>query len=476
MAKFPFLGPSYVYRSVAYDCQRSVNLYPVKSETGTSKSIVGMQGTPGISAFITLPDFPIRGSINVNGRVFFVAGNKFYETFIDRTYTLRGTLNSATGTISLEDNGFQVCIVDGPDGYIFTLATDVFQEITDPYFLGADTVTFLDGYFVFNKPDSQIYYISSLYDGLTGDALDFASAEGSPDNLVAVKTVHQQCWLFGQSTVQIVYNSGGADFPLTVVQGSLIQYGCAAPASVAQSANTVFWVGQDDQGNGVVWMANGYQPQRISTHAVEYAIQQYETVNDAVSYTYQEDGHYWYIVNFPSANTTWCFDIELQQWHERAYFLDGVYSRGRPNNHVFAYGKHLVGDYETGMIYEQSLDIYDDNGAVIRRMRTCPHIADDLEYIYHSKLQIDMEVGVGLDGDAGEANTNPQAMLSWSNDGGHTYSSERWCPMGKIGEYKQRVMWRRLGRARDRVYRLVITAAVQVFIIAAHLDTEKGTN
>jgi len=495
MATFPFIGSSYVYRSLPFDCQRSVNLYPVKSETGTSKSIVAMQGTPGLSAFITLPDNPIRGSIAINGRTFFIAGNKLYETFIDRTYTLRGTLNSSTGTISVDDNGFQLCIVDGPNGYIFTLSTNVFQVITDPYFLGADTVTFLDGYFVFNKPDSQIYYISALYDGLTGDPLDFASAEGSPDNLVAVKTVHQQCWLFGQSTVQIVYNSGGADFPLTVVQGSLIQYGCAAPASVAQSANTVFWLGQDDQGNGMVWMANGYQPQRISTHAVEYAIQQYANITDAVAYTYQEDGHYWYILNFPTANTTWCFDIELQQWHERAYFFNGAYSRGRPNNHVFAYNKHLVGDYESGIIYQQSLNILSDNGVPIRRMRTAPHISDDLEYIYHTSLQIDMQTGVGqgvpaLDGafddgfddgfDIGSAITNPdvdpQVMLSWSSDGARTFSSERWTSAGRVGAYTQRVIWRRLGRARDRVYRVVITAGVKVFIIAAHIHTEKGTN
>lgn len=476
MPTFPFVGSSYRYRALQYDAQRSVNLYLVKSETGTSKAPYGMQGTPGKRAFITLPDNPIRGSININGRVFFVVGNKLYETFIDATYAVRGTLNTSTGSISLEDNGAQLCIVDGPNGYIFTLATNVFVQITDPYFTGADTVTFLDGYFVFNRPDTQVYYISALYDGLTGDPLDFASAEGSPDNLVAVKTVHQQCWLLGKSTVQIVYNSGGADFPLTVVQGSLIQYGCAAPFSVAQSANTIFWVGEDDQGHGVIWMANGYQPQRISTHAIEYAIQQYGTISDATAYTYQEDGHYWYIVNFPTANTTWCYDVELQEWHERAYFSEGEYSRDRANNHVFAYGKHLVGDYQTGVIYEQSLNFYDDNGQVIRRMRTAPNLAADLEYIYHKQLQIDMEVGVGLDGSPGIQDEDPQAMLTWSNDGGHTWSNERWVSMGKIGQYKRRVIWRRLGRARDRIYRFVTTAKVQVFIIAAHLQTEKGDN
>lgn len=472
----PFIGPSYQLNSINMDAQRSVNLFPVKSEVETSKSIAALEGTPGIETFIELPTFPGRGGIEQNGRAFCVFGNTLYEVFIDGTYVARGTLNTSTGPVSISANGSQICIVDNPDGYIFNINTDVFTQITDPYYLGAVTVDFIDGYFVFNKPDSQIYFISALYNGLTGDPLDFASAEGSPDDLVAVKTVHQQVWLFGGQTAQVVYNSGDADFPLSTVQGSLMQYGCTAPYSVCSSANTVFWLGNDQDGYGVVFMATGYQPQRISTHAVERAIQSYGTLSNAVGYTYQEDGHFFYVLNFNSANTTWVYDVGLQQWHERAYFDNGSYQRQRQQFHIFAFNKHLVGDYENGKLYEQALSIYTDDGAPIRRMRISPHIADDLQYLYYSQFQLDMQTGIGLDGTTTQPNYNPQIALSWSNDGAHTWSNEYWVSAGKIGQYKTRAIWRRLGRARDRVFKVVFTAACKTYWIAAHIRTESGTN
>lgn len=476
MAILPFVGPSYTLESVAYDCQRSLNVYPIKSESGTSKAVAALEGTPGTDSVVTLPKFPTRGSIEQNGRCFFIAGNGFYELFADMSYTEWGTLNTSTGNTSIATNGNQVCVVDNPNGYIFDLTTNTLTEITDPYYLGAVTVTYLDGYFVFNKPDSQVYFISALYDGMTGDPLDFASAEGSPDNLVAVETVHQQVWLFGGQTTQVVYNSGEAAFPLSVVQGSLMMYGCTAPYSVVTSANTVFWIGNDQDGAGVVFMSSGgYQPQRISTHAVELAIQSYANLQDASAYTYQENGHYFYCINFPSGNSTWVFDVELQLWHERAYFSNGEYSRQRQWNHVYAFGMHLVGDYETGDVYNQSLTIFTDNGAAIRRLRTFPHYAEDLQYLYFHQLQIDMQVGIGLDGTTTQPGYDPQIMLQWSNDGGNTWSNEYWVSAGKIGEYKTRAIWRRLGRARDRVFRVIFSAPCKTYWIAAHVQYEKGT-
>lgn len=475
MATIPFVGPSYVYRSVNFDAQRSVNLMLVKSETGTSKSEMALIGTPGLSAFIELPKSPIRAMRNVQGRGFVVAGNTFYEIFIDGTYTERGNLNTSTGFVSMSDNSLEVIAVDGPNGYIFTLADNTFEEITSVGFTGANTVTFLDGYFVLNRPDTQIYYISGLYDGKTYDPLDFASAEGSPDILKAVATVRQECWLFGNTTVQFVYNSGASDFPLSPIQGAFIEFGCAAVQSIAKSANSVFWLGQDNDGSGIVWMATGYQPQRISTHAVEYAIQKYANFSDVVGYTYQEEGSYFYVLNFPSANTTWVYDVGMGQWHERAYFFQGNYERHRGQVHMFLYGKNLIGDYENGKIYEQSLNFFDDDGQAIRRLRTSPHYAQDLKYVYYNRFQLDMETGVGKASGTSEAVT-PQAMLQWSNDGGHTWSSERWVSIGKIGQYKARAIWRRLGRARDRVFKVVINSKNKVFIIGASMSADAGAN
>lgn len=475
-SKFPFIGSSYTERSINWDDQRTLNLYPVAAGNSYAKSPAALVGTPGLLAFITLPVSPIRALYKVDGveRSFAVAGNKLYEIFSDFTYTERGTLLTSVGAVDVADNGAQLCIVDGANGYILTFATDVFGSITTNW-RGSNTVAYLHGYFMWAEPDTNVYYWSAINDGYTIDPLDFASAEGSPDNIVAIQTIHEQFAMLGTSSIEFIYDAGTSPNPFARVQGVFVEYGCAAPQSVVKSANTMFWLGSDKEGTGLVFMANGYQPQKISTQAVELAIQSYSDISDAVGYTYQEDGHYFYVLNFPQANTTWVYDINVEQWHERAYFFDGEYSRHLANSHIFAFNKHLVGDYQSGIIYEQSLAFNDDNGVPKRWLRRCPHIADTLQYIYYKSLQIDMQMGIGLN-DGGIQDTDPQLMLRWSDDGGYTWSNEHTVSAGKIGQYKARAIWRRLGRSRDRIFEVAGVFNCKTFLINGLLDTEAGSN
>lgn len=474
--KIPFIGQSYVYRSINFSDQRLVNFYPVKSEVQGTKNIDGLQATAGLKTFSTLGLGSIRGSIQTKGRVFVVSGTGFYEIFADGSFTKHGdTELFGNPVVGMSSNGREVIVVEGANGYIFDMNSNGFNLITADGWRGSNTVAFIDGYFVLVEPNTGIYYISGLFAGSNYDPTEFASAEGSPDDLVAVATVHKELWLFGTDTIQISYNSGAAQFPFDPIQGAFIEYGCAAPHTVAVSANTVFWLGSGQQGDGVVWMATGYNPQRISTFAIETAISSYGDISDATSYTYEEDGHYFYCLNFPSAGTTWCFDINLNAWHEKAYWNKdtGQYERHRADNHVFAFGKHLMGDYANGKIYHQSLSILDDDGDVIRRIRQSPTIFDevDLNYIYYTRFQLDMETGVGNDTDA-----NPKVWLEWSDDGGHTWSNQHIREAGKVGKYKHRAIWRALGRGRDRVWRVGTTAKVKLMLIGAYIGAEKGSN
>jgi hypothetical protein len=475
MAQFPFVGPSYTYSSRNFDAQRCVNLYPIVSESGTSKKVSALVGTPGLKLFCTLASNKVRGAHEVLGRAFEVAGNTLYEIFEDGTSDALGTIDTLTGPVSMADNGVELIIVDGPDGWILTLADDNFAQITDPDWEGADTVCFVDGYFIFSKPDTGQYYLTGLYDGATIDALDFATAEGATDNLVAVAAVHGQLMLLGSSSIEWAANTGAADFPFQRISGAFIEYGCAAAFSVGKIANSVIWLGKDKQGQGVVWMATGYQPERLSTDAVEQAIQGYDSIDDAVAYTYQKDGHHFYVLNFTQADTTWVCDLRTKLWHERSFFNTetGLAERHRGQAHIFAFGKHLVGDYDNGNVYELSETTYTDNGTLIRRERSCPHLKDDgdLNFIYYNSFQLDMETGIGL-----ESGEDPQVVLQWSDDGGHTWSNEYWVSAGKIGQYLARARWRRLGRSRDRVFRVRFSAACKVFWMGAHVDAVRGAN
>ncbi|CAB5238296.1 Bacteriophage P22, Gp10, DNA-stabilising [uncultured Caudovirales phage] len=470
----PILGASYVARSINAADNRMVNLFP-EMTPDNGQTAAFLNRAPGLEYLQSVGTGPIRAlwAHQTNGSDFYVvSGNEVYKmSTLTGDPVLLGTV-SGIGPVSIADNGTQLFFACNPDSYIYNEVTNVFQQITDPDFPGAVTVGYLDGYFVFNEPDSQRVWVTSLLDGLSVDPLDFASAEGSPDGLVALIVDHREAWLFGTDSVEVWYDAGLPDFPLTRIQGAFNEIGCVAAFSVAKLDNGLFWLGTDARGQGIVYRANGYTGQRVSTHAIEYAIAQYSDISDAIAYTYQQEGHAFYVLTFPTGNATWVYDVATQAWHERAGWLNGAFTRHRSNCQCNFLGNTVVGDFENGNIYKMSLDVYSDNGDTqkwLRSWRALPTGTNNLKRTAHHSLQLNCESGVGLIDGQG---SDPQAMLRWSDDGGHTWSNEHWSPMGKIGAYYQRVFWRRLGmtlKLRDRVYEVSGTDPVKVAIMGAEL-------
>jgi len=539
--KTPILGSAYVARSINAADNRMVNLFPEVIPEG-GKEAGFLNRAPGLQLQQTVGTGPIRAlwAHQTNGSDFYVvSGNQFYKlSGLNATPTLLGTV-SGTGPVSIADNGTQLFIAANGTSYIYNEVTNVFAQILDPDFAGAVTVAYLDGYFVFNQPDSQIIWVSQLLDGTSVDPLDFASAEGSPDGVVGLIADHRELWVFGTDSVEVWYNSGAADFPLTRIQGAFNEIGCVSAYTIAKMDNGLFWLGTDARGQGIVYRANGYTGVRISTHAVEYAIAQYGNISDAIAYTYQQEGHAFYVLTFPSGNATWVYDVATQAWHERAGFSGGEFMRHRSNCQCNFGGNIIVGDFENGNIYTFDLDVYADNGGIqkwLRSWRALPTGQNNLKRTAHHSLQLDCETGAGLnlypgydseniDTEAGlnlvaqyvqtflatqagdtlttEAGDgfeplgqyelsdtdisgyelvtnsypaapgyNPEVMLRWSDDGGHTYSNEHWSSLGKIGAYGHRTFWRRLGmtlKLRDRVYELSGTDPNKIAIMGAEL-------
>ena len=504
--KTPILGSTYVARSVNAADNRMVNLFPEVIPEG-GKEPAFLNRAPGLRLLTTCGVGPVRGMWQFGGYGYVVSGTELYKVTSAWVATKIGDV-SGTGPVSLADNGIQLFIACNGPSYIYNSTTLEFAQISDPDFPGAVTVGYLDGYFVFNEPDSQRIWITSLFDGTSIDPLDFASAEGSPDGLVSLIIDHREAWLFGTNSVEVWYDAGLADFPLTRIQGAFNEIGCAAAYSVAKLDNGLFWLGSDARGKGVVYRANGYTGQRVSTHAVEWQIQQYSDISDALAYTYQQDGHAFYVLVFPSANTTWVFDVATGAWTERAGLYNGEFTRHRGNCQMAFSGEIAIGDFENGNVYAFDLDVFADNGQMqkwLRSWRALPTGENNLKRTAQHTLQLDCETGVGLNdvnyldtfylttesgdflitesGDylvaiEGTAHTYPQVMLRWSDDGGHTWSNEHWNSMGAIGAYGTRVIWRRLGmttKLRDRVYEISGTDPVKVSIVGAELAIS-GTN
>lgn len=471
--KSPILGSAYVARSVNAADARMVNLFPeIVPEAGKEPAFLNR--APGLKLLATVGIGPIRGVWAFSpddNTAFVVSGTQLYKINETYTATLIGNV-SGTGPVSMADNGTQLFIACNGPSYIYNNTTNAFGPITDPDFPGAATVCYLDGYFVFNEPNSQKMWITSLFDGTSIDPLEFASAEGSPDGLTAVASNFREVWAFGTNSIEVWYNSGATDFPLQRIQGAFNELGLAAPYSVAKMDNGLFWLGRDRRGQGIVYRANGYLGQRISTHAVEWQIQQYEDMTDAIAYTYQQDGHSFYVLVFPTANATWVYDVSTQVWHERAGFVNGEFTRHRGNCQMSFQGKPVIGDFENGNIYAFDLNNFSDNGSTqkwLRSWRALPTGQNNLKRTSQHSLQLDIESGVGLNSGQG---SDPEVMLRWSDDGGHTWSNEHWSKIGKIGQFYRRVFWRRLGmtlKLRDRVYELSGTDPVKINIMGAEL-------
>jgi len=497
--KSPILGSSYVARSVNAADNRLVNLYPEVIPEG-GKEPAYLQRCPGLRQYMEVGTGPIRGLYPLGDNLYVASGSEFYKVDSNLNVTKLGDIDGS-GPVSMADNGIQIFVACNPTSYIYNASTNVFAQITDPDFPGAVTVGYLDGYFVFNEPNSQRVWVTALLNGLSVDPLDFASAEGSPDGLVSLIVDHREAWLFGTNSVEVWYNSGNPDFPLERIQGAYNEIGCIAPYSVAKLDNSVFWLGADARGQGVVYRAQGYQGVRVSTHAVEFAIQGYADMSDALAYTYQQDGHAFYVLIFPSAETTWVYDAATGAWHERAGFDKGKFRRHRSNCHARFKGQPTVGDYQNGKLYQFDLRYFRDDEREqrwMRRWRALPTGANNLTRTIHHQLQLDCQTGVGglyddpaymaqqepglvLQQDAGRieieglpANSvvNPQVMLRWSDDGGHTWSHERWESLGPIGATQTRVIWRRLGatlKSRDRVYEITAADPMVTAIMGAEL-------
>ena len=351
---------------------------------------------------------------------------------------------------------------------------------SDGAFVGGTVVDIVDNYFVYNYPNTQEWAASNILSPITY-GLSFASKFTGPDNLISLICDHGQVYLLGETSSEVWADVGTFPFAFQRIPGSSSQQGIAAAFSVARLGNSFAYLSKNNRGQAEIVTMNGYFPTRISTHAVENTlVDQY--IGDAVAYTYQLEGHETYVITFPTLDLTWAYDITTGMWHKWLWVDNlNVYHRHRSNCSALFQGVVLVGDYQNGQIYQLDLNNYTDNGQNIRRLRRAPHLVSDLQRQYFEELQIQFQPGVGLTGITTPLNgevvgANPQAMLRWSNDGGSTWSSEHWASIGLIGKYQNRIIWRRLGWSRDRIFEVVVTDPIKAVIVSANLKASVGEN
>lgn len=419
-----------------------VNCFAEKAD-GDKREDFAVWPTPGLTQWAEVGSGPHRASIVCGGVLYVVSGTSLYSVASDGTETSLGTI-PGTGPVRIACNYTDVCIAANGTGYVYSGGS-----LTTPVPFDVSDVIFADGYILWTVKDSEQFIISGLDNATSYDAADIAAAEGAPDNIIGVINDHRDIQFYGGSTTEIFYNSGNADFPFERQGNAFIERGTFDRNSIVKMDNTVYFVGDDR----VIYTLTGYQPQRISTHAIEYNLR---GATYARGFTYSLEGHKFYVLEVDAG--TFLFDVATGAWHKRQSWGSDWW---RCNGAVTAYGQVLLTDRNDGRIYTPSMDVFDEDGDPIAMEITLPTLEFDRQRVTMYAFEATIETGPG------DATTpDPQIALTYSDDGGHTWSNEVTRSMGAVGDYRRRAIWRKLGRFRTRQMRLRITDSVRRLVIS----------
>lgn len=488
------------------DNQICINFY-VEIDPQNAKEPLGLLGCPGLTQLVAAPGGGAPGftpamtqwpqpysgpQLEVRGlwelpdltSALAVIGNTCYliqttQTDGWPTYSMTsvGKLVTSSGPVCIRDNGTDggtAVIVDGTAGYFYSINGRQFNRITDPNFLGASRVAYIDGWWIFNKPGTQTFYTNQQPYSKQFDALYFANKDAASDPLITLIECKELLWLIGSKTTEIWYDAGGQYFGFQRITGTLLQVGCKAEHSVSrfgsQGQEGLIWFGRSERGENVIIRTRGFLDETVSTPAFSAEVSQYPRTDDAIGYTYQEDTHEFYVLIFPSADTTWCYDGQSGMLHKRLSYdpYAQQFHRHRSNAYMNFQGMRIVGDYQNGAIYQLTRNSYTDAGWPLLAKRRSPHIWDKGQRgrVFMASLQLDFNAGVG---NASGMGSDPQCSLAISRDGGRTFG-QRWnAPLGKMGEYRTRTMWRKLGFGRDNVVDLEVIDPVRRDLVGVTL-------
>lgn len=475
--KLPLTSGAYQAKSLVAEAQRCVNLYMERNPPDSPFPFT-CYPTPGLTLLATAT--PINGNgwrqlwYASNNQLYGVCGSTVYAISSAWALTPLGNIQSDSGYVSMVDNGNYVVIVDGSQ-YGWTIditktGNNAFAQISDSAFLGGNTVGFVDGYLVFNSPGTQEWYIS-LVNEINFDATDFASKSGSADLLAGIGVTKRYVYLIGQQTTEVWFDAGDTPFPFDRLPGVFMQYGCASYASIAQMDGDLYWLAQSPQGKALVVRSQQFNAQQISTFALDNEMQGYSDLNQAIGWTYQIEGHFFYALTFPVSDVTWQYDLSTQQWNQLAWIdTNGALHRHRANCFANGYGSPVVGDWENGNLYLWDQNGYTDNGNPIPRIRSFPHGVDDSsDRIHYMEFIANMEVGNGIG-----TNVDIPVFLRWSDNRGISFGNAVQRSLGKEGEYIKSVQWRRLGMARDRVFEISWSAPVKTALLGAWVEAQSN--
>jgi hypothetical protein len=467
VVNLPINNGYYVAESAVLSSQVCNNLYPVKNQIPAlvEEYLVGTQGIRELNSSVAEPN---RGGHVMRGIPYVVNGNKLYkvvETFVagNPVYTMDdlGTIPQP-GRVSMADNGNQLMIIiPGVDGYIYNATTDTLAIISDVDFKANGLpkyCAFVDSYFIVTTDDDR-FIRSAANDGTNWNALDFGTADSSPDGVVAPIVFNNQLFITGVTTTEAFQNVGGADFGFQRT-GLFLQKGCAAPLSLINTQNSFVWIGGGVNETPAVWAFVGNSVQKISTNAIDLLIASLNSsqLESVYAWTYSRNGSFF--VGFSLPNIAIVYDYLTGKWHTRTTRVDDEQKTYLVSSVLTAYQKLLCASRYSGKLGQLSDDVYKDLDAIVTRTFVTLPFFNNNQAMFVPSLELMIESGVGNDDE-------PEPVVTMDRSvNGKTWQAPRPRAMGKVGEYNRRAIWNKNGRAsRLEMLRFTISDAVKVVII-----------
>lgn len=461
----PIVGGAYKDPHTAIACQTCINMYAEPTQDGIKSQGALLSAKAVNTLYDANKEAMCRGfKMLSNGIAYAIYGNELYK-LDDGFEVVPDVFIEGTNQIVIAENSRYAAFVSDNIVYTLDIISNTWAQYGEQLLYAADDVTTLSQRFIFNRRGTgQIFWSDTLSTNI--DPLSFATAEASPDDVTALKSHQKQLWIFGELTTEVWYPTGDKDLPFAPIQGVGIDAGCLLPQTIRKFGESLIWVANTENGTNQVVMTQGYQLQRISNHALEKALNSYDTKH-ANAYVYQDEGHNFYVLNLPEANKTWVFDSATSLWHERAIFKDDKFQTHPAKYHVLWKGKHVFAHADQALLMgltNSGVDKIGDESLTQVRERATHALSRTPHMIRHNRLTLIAQQAVGTH------ELNPQVMLSWSDDDGVTWSDSRWRGLGKRGQYQYRTFWTRLGASRNRAYRFRFTDAAELTITNAEIE------
>ena len=455
LINIPLAGSTNVGRNKKNSSEKLLNMMAILHD-GTPKKQVTLQSTAGFKSIYEFQNENVLALHTVKEILYVVTDKGFYD-FDGVTMNKIGIVSFPLNPfrVSIDDNGFDIVFVAGK-GYHYNIQSGVLASYdTDPAYSEADTVTFLDGYFVFNKRGTMQFFVSDLY-STNLDATKFASKEANPDNLMGVIASNRNLWLIGRRSTEVWSNIGSSDFPFLRIAGAVHEKGTINHNTIAKIDDSVFFLADD----GAVYQTFGLALKKVSSEAIEYEINR-QIIKTADAFTYSEEGHTFYCLTLNNANT-FVYDTKTMLWHNRSSLY--VY-RWRVKDIIDYHprGMNLGCDYSNGKLYQVDMDLFTEDGTPITREIYSVPIHNEVNYATMNEYQIDMVTGINDD-----PKEDGIIRIQFSDDGGVNWSNLKEASVGKRGDTNKIVKFRRLGRFRERTMKILYQEPTNLQILGTY--------